>query len=235
LPARKLSRRSPAPARAPEIVRRLREEYSSGHPSRPVPERRDPLRELIFTVLSQNTSDVNRDRAWTSMRAAFPAWKDVLAARPARLAASIASGGLSNVKAPRIQAILREVLDREGRLSLARLKRMPDHEAAAYLRTLPGIGPKTVACVLAFSLGRPRMPVDTHVHRVAGRLGLVGARSSPERAQEELETVIPAEDRLDSHVTLIAHGRAVCRASRPDCERCVLYDLCPSGPAFLRK
>jgi len=199
-----------------------------------VPERRDPLQELIFTVLSQNTSDVNRDRAWASMRKAYPSWKDVLAAKPRALAASIASGGLSNTKAPRIQAILREVLDREGRLSLARLRRAGDDEAAAYLRTLPGIGPKTVACVLAFSLGRPRMPVDTHVHRVAGRLGLVGERSSPESAQSELEGLIRPDDRLEAHVTLIAHGRAVCRAQRPLCDHCALYDLCPSGPRFLR-
>lgn len=119
-------------------------------------------------------------------------------------------------------------------MSLARLRRVDDAEAAAYLRTLPGVGAKTVACVLAFSLGRPRMPVDTHVHRVAGRLGLIGATAVPEHAQEELEALIPPDDRLEAHVTFIAHGRSVCRAQRPLCATCLLYDLCPAGPRYLR-
>jgi endonuclease-3 len=193
----------------------------------------DPLAELIFTVLSQNTSDVNRDRAWASLKHAYPSWKQVLAARAPDLAKTIAVGGLSNIKAPRIQAILREVLDREGRLSLKRLERLGDDEVVAYLRTLPGIGPKTVACVLAFSLGRERLPVDTHVHRVTARLGLTAPRATPEQAQTQIEALVPGPQRVDTHVAIIAHGRTTCRAQRPLCETCVVFDLCPAGPSFI--
>lgn len=187
----------------------------------------------MFTILSQNTSDVNRDRAWARLRARYPTWEAVLRAPTARLAAAIATGGLANVKAPRIRAILREVARREGRLSLARLRRMGDGEVRGYLVSLPGIGPKTAACVLAFSLGRAALPVDTHVLRVARRLGLVDARASPERTQASLEALVPARARVEAHLNLIAHGRTTCRARRPACERCVLLDLCPSGPGFL--
>ena len=182
--------------------------------------------------MSQNTSDVNRDRAWASMKQAFPTWKDVLAARPADLERAIAVGGLAKTKAPRIKAILREVIDREGKPSLARLKRMNDDDVAAYLETLPGIGPKTIACVLAFSLERPRLPVDTHVHRVGSRLGLFGERANARDAQAAIEAVVPERDRVDTHVSLIAHGRTTCTAQRPACERCVLADLCPSAGRF---
>jgi endonuclease-3 len=214
-------------------VLRLGRAYGRGHPARPRPRRRGPLEELIFTVLSQNTSDVNRDRAWAEMRARYPTWEAVLRAPVRKLAASIASGGLAKTKAPRIKAILREVRRREGRLTLARLRRLPDDQARDYLRGLPGIGPKTVACVLAFSLGRPALPVDTHVHRVATRLGLVDARATPERAQVTLELLVPPARRMDAHLDLIAHGRTTCRAVNPLCEACLLLDVCPAGPLFL--
>jgi endonuclease-3 len=213
--------------RAAAIVRRLLKEYPPDHPARPGGGAKDPLSELIFTVLSQNTSDVNRDRAWASMRKAFPRWSDVLAASTDDLARSIQMGGLAKTKAPRIQAILREVLDREGRLSLARLRRMSDEEVVAYLETLPGIGPKTIACVLAFSLGRPALPVDTHVHRVTGRLGLIDERAGPLQAQRALEEVVKPELRVETHLALIAHGRTTCTALRPACARCPLATLCP--------
>jgi endonuclease III len=216
-------------ARARLIVRRLLREYPPDHPARPSGKARDPLSELIFTTLSQNTSDLNRDRAWASMKRAFPTWKDVLAARTPDLERAIAVGGLAKTKAPRIQAILREVIEREGRPSLARLKRMSDEEVAAYLETLPGIGPKTIACVLAFSLGRPRLPVDTHVHRVGSRLGIFDERDNVRAAQAAIEAAVPPRDRVETHLALIAHGRTTCTARRPDCERCVLADLCPSA------
>jgi endonuclease III len=211
----------------------LLSEYPPGHPARPTGPKLDPLGELVFTVLSQNTSDVNRDRAWVSLRKAYPSWADALAATPAALARSIAVGGLSNIKAPRIHAILRAVLEREGRFSLASLKRLSDAEAVEYLLSLPGVGAKTAACVLAFSLGRDRLPVDTHVHRVTTRLGLAATRATPERAQEQIEAVVP-HDRVETHVALIAHGRSVCRAQRPLCGDCVLFDLCPAGPSLIR-
>jgi endonuclease III len=218
--------------RTRQIVRRLLREYPPGHPARPSGGAKDPLSELIFTTLSQNTSDVNRDRAWASMKRAFPTWKAVLAAKPAELERAIAVGGLAKTKAPRIQAILREVIEREGRPSLARLKKMGDEEVATYLETLPGVGPKTIACVLAFSLERPRLPVDTHVHRVGARLGLFGERTSARDAQTAIEAVVPERQRVETHVSLIAHGRTTCTAQRPACDRCVLADLCPSAGRF---
>ncbi len=216
-------------SRARTIVGRLKREYPPAHPARPSGKRRDPLSELIFTTLSQNTSDVNRDRAWASMKRAFPTWKDVLAAPAPALERAIAVGGLAKTKAPRIRAILREVIDREGRPSLARLKRMPDQDVADYLETLPGIGPKTIACVLAFSLGRPRLPVDTHVHRVGSRLGFFDARVKDRAAQAAIEALIAEPDRVETHLALIAHGRTTCTAQRPACDRCVLTELCPSA------
>ena len=220
--------------RAAEIVERLLREYPSGHPARPAGVQRDPLAELIFTVLSQNTSDVNRDRAWKSMKRAYPTWEDVLAAKTSELEEAIRMGGLAKTKAPRIQAILREVAGREGRTSLARLRRLSDDDVVAYLSTLPGIGPKTVACVLAFSLDRPVLPVDTHVHRVGGRLRLFPPNAREIDAQRALEALVPPDERVDTHVSLIAHGRTTCTALRPACERCVLVDLCPSAGLFLR-
>jgi endonuclease-3 len=211
------------------VVRRLAALYPEGHPARPRPARRDPLGELVFTVLSQATSDWNRDRAWAALRRRFPRWEDVLRAGPRALERAIAPGGLAPTKARRILAILRAVRAREGRLSLARLRRLPDEEVARELAALPGVGPKTVACVLAFSLGRPRLPVDTHVHRVARRLGLAPPGAPPAATQALLEALVPPPARLDVHLAMIAHGRTTCRAVRPACGRCALAGLCPSA------
>ena len=210
-------------------MRRLLREYPAGHPARPQGVKKDPLAELIFTVLSQNTSDVNRDRAWASMKRAYPRWEDVLAARTSDLEAAITMGGLAKTKAPRIQAILREVVDREGKPSLAKLRKMSDDDVTGYLATLTGIGPKTIACVLAFSLDRPVLPVDTHVHRVGGRLRLFPPKTREAEAQRVLEGLVAPTKRVETHVALIAHGRTTCSALRPACERCVLADLCPSA------
>ena len=157
-----------------EIYRRLSKRFGPLDP----PRRLDPLEELILTVLSQNTSDVNRDRAFAAMRERFPTWEALAAARSADLAAAIRPGGLSNVKAPRILAILREIADREeGSLDLSWMAPAKDEDVRDYLMSLPGVGPKTTACVLAFSLGRPALPVDTHVFRVARRLGFLDDRT----------------------------------------------------------
>jgi endonuclease-3 len=210
-------------------VRRLLREYPRDHPARPHISHRDPLDELIFTVLSQNTSDVNRDRAWASMKRAFPKWTDVLAAKPDDLEEAIRMGGLAKTKAPRIQAILHEILDREGKISLAKLRRMSDDDVTSYLATLPGIGPKTIACVLAFSLERPVLPVDTHVHRIGERLRLYPPKTRELVAQRTYESLVPPAKRIETHVALIAHGRTTCTALRPACGRCVIADLCPSA------
>jgi endonuclease-3 len=211
------------------IHRRLERHFGDLLP----PRRSDPLEELVLTVLSQHTSDVNAERAFESLRAAFPAWDAVVRARPGDVADAIRSGGLANVKAPRIQAILREVREREDGFDLSALREMDDAEATAYLSSLSGVGPKTAAVVLAFSLGRNAMPVDTHVHRVTTRLGMIGARTNAERAHRLLEDLVPAEMRVPLHVGLIRLGREICKAGRPRCEQCPVFALCPTGPIVL--
>ena len=184
-------------------------------------------------MLSQNTSDVNRDRAYASLMDRFSSWEDILRADPREVADAIRPGGLANTKAPRIQAILRAIEEREGRLDLGFLHRMSDDEVRAYLVGLPGVGPKTAACVLAFSLERPALPVDTHVLRVARRLGYIGPKTSANAAHDLLERLVPAELRVSMHVGLIRLGRQICKPGRPRCEECPLQELCPTAPIVL--
>ena len=208
-----------------EIVRRLAKAYG---PLK-VPEGGPPLDELVLTILSQHTSDLNAERAFTALRARFPSWEAVLGTREAALAATIRSGGLANVKAKRIRAVLREVLDRRGDLDLGFLAGLSDDEVFSFLATLPGVGPKTAAVVMAFSLGRDTIPVDTHVHRVTTRLGLVPPKATAVKAQALLEEAVPKRLKTRFHVGLIAHGRRTCDAQRPRCDDCVLLDLCREG------
>jgi endonuclease III len=184
-------------------------------------------------VLSQNTNDVNRDRAFDRLRARFPSWEMVLQADVAEVAAAIKPGGLSNTKAPRIQAILGEIERQEGSLDLGWMREASDDDVERYLSDLPGVGPKTVACVLAFSLGRPVLPVDTHVHRVAGRLGFFGPKTGAAAAHAILSAAVPPEIRVELHVGLIRLGREICRPGRPRCEICPLNDLCPTAETVL--
>jgi endonuclease-3 len=197
------------------------------------PRATDPLEELVLTVLSQHTSDTNAERAFDALRAAYPTWDEVVRARSAALADVIRSGGLANTKAPRIQAILREVRDREGAFNLAVLRDLDDREARDYLTSLPGVGPKTAAVVMAFALGRNTIPVDTHVHRVSGRLGLIPPRTSAEKAHRLLDEIVPDDLKTPMHVGLIRLGREVCKAARPRCQACPLRDVCPTAPQFL--
>jgi endonuclease-3 len=183
--------------------------------------------------LSQNTSDTNRDRAFAGLKKRFPTWNDVWGARSGDLADAIRPGGIANVKSRRIMAILDEIREREGKLSLERLERMSDEDVSDYLATLPGVGPKTIACVLVFSLGRAAFPIDTHVHRIAGRLGWVDRKMSADKAHQILSPRVPPEIRYDLHVALIEHGRTVCVARYPRCTECVLLDLCPAGAEFI--
>lgn len=210
-------------------MRRLRK----AHGPLVAPRSADPLDELVATVLSQHTSDANTERAFAALKARFPDYAAVLAATEATLASTIRSGGLANVKAARIRAILRELLERRGELDLGFLRDLPDDEVFEFLTTLPGVGPKTAAIVQAFSLGRPAIPVDTHVHRVATRLGLV-PKTNAARAQRLLEGSVPARSKIALHMGLIHHGRATCTALRPRCDECPLFDLCPSGPTLRR-
>src|SRR5207249_12192328 len=142
---------------------------------------------------------------------------------------------LANVKAPRILSILHEIQVREGGLDLSWMHDAPDAKVREYLRSLPGVGPKTVAVVLAFSLGRPALPVDTHVHRVAGRLGLIPPKASAEASHGLLEKLVPPTLRIPLHVGLIRLGREICKAGRPRCEVCPLADLCPTAPSILKE
>lgn len=188
----------------------------------------EPLDELIATVLSQHTSDINTERAFASLKQAFPDWEAVRTAPTAEVADVIRSGGLAGIKAPRIRAILDAIVMERGSYDLDHLNTMSLAEAQRWLVGLPGVGPKTAACVLLFSLGRPALPVDTHVHRVSRRLGLIGAHVSAEAAHTILEAGLGDDrDRVyDFHLTMIAHGRTVCTARRPYCERCSLTEHC---------
>jgi endonuclease-3 len=193
----------------------------------------DPLEELVVTILSQNTSDTNRDRAYQAMRARYPTWEALARARPRDLVRAIRVGGLANTKAPRILAVLREIREREGGFDLSWMRSASDHEVEEYLTSLPGVGPKTAACVLAFSLDRPALPVDTHVYRVASRLGLLPPGASAKAAHGLLRDLVPAKLRVEFHVGLIRHGRTICKAGRPRCEQCPIQDICPTAPIYL--
>jgi endonuclease III len=215
--------------RARTVLNRLRKRYGELLP----PRRSDPLEELVLTVLSQHTSDVNAERAFESLRAAFPSWDEVARAPTRAIADAIRSGGLADTKAPRIRAILREVAERRGAFDLSYLAGLSDEEARSELLSLPGVGPKTAAVVLSFSLERDAMPVDTHVHRVTGRLGLVPATASAERADRILHDLVPEGLRTPLHVALIRLGREICKAPTPRCRICPLKDICPTAPRYL--
>ena len=185
-------------------------------------------------MLSQHTSDLNAERAFADLQATFPGgWPAVVDAPTVAVADAIRSGGLANSKAPRIQAILREVHEREGGFELSRLRELSDTEARDYLISLPGIGPKTAAVVLSFALGRDAIPVDTHVHRVTRRLGLIPPKASAERADRILHDLVPDGMRTSLHVAFIRLGREICKAPTPRCRGCPLMDLCPTAPRYL--
>jgi endonuclease-3 len=212
-----------------EIIRLLSKEYGSITWR----SRTDPLSELIMTILSQNTSDHNSRRAFGSLLSRFGSWGAVAEGSVEDIAEAIKLGGLAQVKAPRIKQILEQIQAQRGSLALKFLKKMPVAEAKEWLRSLPGVGPKTAACVLLFSLGKPVLPVDTHIHRVAKRLGLIDSRVSAEKAHEILGGMVLAKDVYRFHILMIEHGRRVCKSQRPRCRECVLLKGCPTGQALL--
>jgi len=186
---------------------------------------------LVETVLSQNTSDANSHRAFESLLARFGTLEAVAEARVEDIERSIAGAGLSRIKSVRIREILGRLARENGSLDLAFLSDLDVGAARQYLVSFKGVGLKTASCVLLFSLGMPAMPVDTHVHRVAGRLGLINPRVSAEAAHSELEAIVEPEDRYRFHILLIEHGRRVCHARNQKCRICALNRMCPSAPA----
>jgi endonuclease-3 len=208
-----------------EICRRLQRCYGRIA----LGERLPPLDELIATILSQNTSDKNSDAAFQELRQRFLDWDSVRRAPTSEVMEAIRAGGLAQQKAPRIQAILEHLLQERGELSLDFLCDLPVGEARDYLRGLGGVGPKTAACVLLFACSMPVLPVDTHVHRVSQRLGLLANGVTAEKAHEVLGKIVPPKKVLDFHLLLIHHGRQTCTARQPHCGDCVLLEGCPNA------
>ncbi len=186
----------------------------------------DPISQVVSTIISQNTSDVNRDRAFERLRARFASWEVVRDAPVEAIEETIRPAGLAQQKAPRIKGALQFITQERGELSLDFLKDLPVDEAKAWLTQVKGIGPKTAAIILLFSLGMPAFPVDTHVHRVTQRLGLIGPRVSAAKAHVILEDLLPADIYYPFHLNVIRHGREICHARNPRCEICPLQTLC---------
>jgi endonuclease III len=181
---------------------------------------------LVRTILSQNTSDINSNRAFSLLRKSFPRWEQVMDADPALIAEAIRCGGLANIKAGRIRETLLAINDREGKLSLSRLAKMDPQQALSYLISLPGVGVKTACCVLLFAFGMPVMPVDTHVYRVALRMGWIKPGIKIDEAHEHLERIVPARLILPMHLYVIMHGRRLCRPANPKCLSCPISRDC---------
>lgn len=193
---------------------------------------KDPLEELVFTILSQNTNDQNRDRAFAALRSRFPTWEDVMRAPGPEIARAIKVGGLANQKGERIKRMLTLIHETYGKLELDFLKELPIEEAKKLLGSFNGVGPKTVACVLLFACAKPVFPVDTHIFRVASRLGLLPEKCSDVRAHEIMNCLVPPGKVYSFHINLIKHGRQVCKPARPKCVGCALRQICPSRDKF---
>jgi endonuclease-3 len=208
--------------KAVAVHQRLLDFYGYPEWRNPLP----PLDELVSTILSQNTNDVNRDTAFNALVARFGSWEAVRDAAEAEVVAAIRPAGLANQKGPRIQNVLRQITAQTGGLSLAFLRDYPAEAAYAWLVQFNGVGPKTAAIVLQFSLDKPAFPVDTHVHRVTGRLGLRPDRMNAEQAHPHLAALFPPETYYAAHLNIIRLGRQVCHARKPACAACPLNDIC---------
>jgi len=208
-----------------KVIKLLEQEYGS---CRWQPNR-DPIDVLIGTILSQNTSDANSGKAFASLKASFDSWGAVASAPTERIAEVIRCGGLSQIKAVRIKQVLKQIESEKGRITLDFLRSETMTEAEDHLIRLPGVGHKTASCVLLFSLGKPSLPVDTHVFRVAKRLGLIDSRTSIEKAPGLLQKQLPVSRVYQFHVHMIEHGRRICRARQPHCDTCILTDTCASS------
>lgn len=209
--------------RVASVDEALEREYDA-----PAVEPCDPLEELVAAILSQNTNDRNSARAFDSMRQAFPTWDAVLDARPEAVEAALQCGGLAKTKGARIQALLRELRAR-GALTLDHLAGTDNAEAERELVSFGGVGLKTARCVLLFAMGRDVFPIDTHIHRILSRLGIIPPELRRERAHAWMDPLVPPNRSLILHVNLIRHGRTVCHARVPRCEECILRALCEHG------
>jgi endonuclease-3 len=185
-----------------------------------------PLDELISTILSQNTNDANRDRAFEALRERFPTWEQVRTAQLQEIVDAIRPAGLANQKAPRIQALLEAIQQEHGELDLSFLRGWHAEEVRDWLLGFKGVGPKTAAIVMLFSLDMPAFPVDTHIHRLSARLDLIDQGTSAAVAHEALADLFPEEAYYAVHLNLIRHGRRICHARSPECGHCVLQQLC---------
>jgi endonuclease-3 len=214
-----------------QILKLLRAEYGEKRWQA----RKSPVAVLVQTILSQNTSDRNSERAFKHLLASFDGWGKIADADIGRIREAIKAGGLGTVKARYIKQALEEIRRRQGGFELYFLRKLPVDEARDWLRQLPGVGMKTASVVLLFSLGMPALPVDTHVFRVSKRLGLIDSKVSVEKAHGLLERLVPPQDIYQFHVLLIEHGRKACKAQRPRCRECVLGSLCPSYEKFVGK
>ncbi len=205
-----------------QIHRKLLAHYGEPIWRNPLP----PLDELVSTILSQNTNDTNRDRAFEALRARFPTWEAVRDAPQQEVIDAIRPAGLANQKGPRIQAILKAITARHKKLDLDFLKEKSPQEAYQWLLQFKGVGPKTASIVLLFSLGMPAFPVDTHIYRVSGRVGLRPPRMSADKAHEHLGAQFPPETYYAAHLNIIRLGREICKARKPLCTQCPLQDMC---------
>ena len=216
---------NPLAKRAIQIHERLLEFYGEPVWRNPLP----AIDELVSTMLSQNTNDVNRDRAFHALRARFKTWEEVRDADEMDIVNTIRPAGLANQKGPRIQQVLRSITEERGSLDLSFLADLSVEEAKTWLTRFNGVGPKTAAIVICFSLGKPAFPVDTHIFRVTGRIGLRPERMTVEQAHPHLESLFLPETYYAAHLNIIHLGREVCTARKPFCERCPIVKLCDFG------
>ncbi len=204
------------------VMALLRQVYGYPHWRQALP----PMDELVSCILSQSTSDLNRDRGFAALKAKYPTYEAVRDAPTAEVIETIKPAGLANQKGPRIQEVLRSITEDRGAINIDFLGDLPIDEAKAWLTRMNGVGPKTAAIVLCFAFNRPAFPVDTHVHRVGQRIGFLPEGISADKAHDVMEAIAPPEDYYAFHLNMIRHGREVCTARVPHCERCPLTDYC---------
>jgi len=205
-----------------EMQNRLIEFYGYPEWRNPLP----PLDELVSTILSQNTNDVNRDKAFFSLKKRYPDWQHVRDAPEEEIIDTIRVAGLANQKGPRIQKVLRQITEINGELDLSFLESYSPQDAKEWLMQFKGIGPKTAAIVLQFSLGLPAFPVDTHIYRITGRIGLRPEKMSADKTHPFMESLLPQKTYFPAHLNIIRLGREVCQARKPRCSECPLNDIC---------